>query len=118
LRSWCAVFVAKYSWRRIRCALFVAPFFLPGCSVFQGGRDTGDTALSDREFVDVYVELARARQPAEKQQILQQHGTTRKEMEAFINAYANDLSALSVVFDSVVARLGMQPGMEVPALPY
>jgi hypothetical protein len=103
--------------RGIRCAVFVA-LVLSGCNVFQGGPNRPATALSEREFVDVYVALARATQPAQKQQILQRHRTSRKELEQFINAYSNDLPALSVVFDSVVARLGMQPGMEVPALPY
>lgn len=102
--------------RRIRCVVLVA-LFLSACNVFQSGRRPA-TALSEREFVDVYVALARATQPAQKQQILQRHRTSRKELEEFINAYSNDLPALSVVFDSVVARLGMQPGMEVPALPY
>jgi hypothetical protein len=103
--------------RRIRRAVFVALLVAPSCNVFQAGRNRPATALTDREFVDLYVALARATSPGDKQRILEQHGTTREEMKAFIGAYSNDLPALSVVFDSVVARLGMQPGMEVPLLP-
>lgn len=105
--------------RRSRCVLAVALFAVAaGCNVFQGGRHRPATALSEREFVEVYVALARAAQPEQKQRILEQHGTSRKELHEFINAYSNDLPALSVVFDSVVARLGSERGVEVPALPY
>ena len=103
--------------RSLRCAVFVALFAVAGCNVFQGGRHRPGTALSEREFVAVYVELARATQPEQKQRILERHGTSRKEMQDFINAYSNDLPALSTVFDSVVARLGSVRGMDVPALP-
>ncbi len=104
--------------RRLLCAVFVALFALAGCNVFQGGRHRPGTALSEREFVAVYVELARATQPEQKQRILERHRTSRKEMQDFINAYSNDLPALNTVFDSVVARLGSERGVDVPALPY
>lgn len=99
----------------IFCLLLIV---VSGCSVFQPGRDRPKTALSKREFVDVYVALARAKDPATRQRILQQHGTTSRELEQFVEAYTDHLPELSAVFDSIVARLGMEPGMEVPALPY
>ena len=88
---------------------------LGACDVFRGGPSRPKTALSEREFVDVYVALAKATTPEAKQQVLTQHGTTEKELAAFLRAYADNLPALSAVFDSIVARQGMQT--EVPMLP-
>lgn len=96
----------------------LAAFILVGCDVFQGGPRHANAPLEEREFIEVYVALAQARSVGEKQRILQEHGTSEKELKAFVQAYANDLPALSMVFDSVVARLGMRPGVEVPSLPY
>ena len=103
--------------RPVRCAVFVVLLF-SSCHVFQGGPSRPDTALSEAEFIDVYVALARAAQPEEEQRILRQRGISRKELEQFVHAYSNDLTALSAVFDSVVARLGAPQGMEIPSLPY
>jgi len=104
---------------RVSGYILVAAFLLAtACDVFQGGRQRPSTPLTEREFIEAYVALAKARSVEEKRRILEQRGTSEQELKAFIQAYARDLPALSVVFDSVVARLGMQPGMEVPALPY
>jgi hypothetical protein len=97
--------------------VLVALLAAAGCNVFQGGRHRPKTALSEREFIDVYLALAQATRPEQEQRIFRQHRTSRKELQAFINAYSNDLPALSAVFDTLVARLGMQPGMEIPILP-
>ena len=113
-----AVLVAGGSLRGLRWVVVVALFAVGGCNVFQGGRHRPAVALSEREFVDVYVALGRATTPEQKQRVLEEHGTSRKELQMFINAYANDLSALSAVFDSVTARLGAERGTDVPALPY
>ena len=86
-----------------------------GCELFQGGRPRPRTSLSQREFTDVYVALAAAQTPEQKAQILKQHGTSEKELREFIEAYSLNLPALSEVFDSVVARQGLQA--EVPSFP-
>lgn len=78
------------------------------CEVFRGGVGRPRTALTEREFVDVYVALGKAPTPAAKAQVLKQHGTSQREMEEFLRAYAEDLPALSEVFDSIVARQGAQ----------
>jgi hypothetical protein len=109
---------ARYRLRISRYTLVVVFLLAAACDVFQGGRHRPRTPLTEREFIEAYVALANARSVEEKRRILEQRGTSEKELQAFIQAYADDLPALSMVFDSVVARLGMQPGMEVPALPY
>ena len=97
----------------IRIGATVLLILVAACEVFRGpGRP--DTALSEREFVDVYVALGKARTPEAKAQVLKQHGTTEKELAAFLRAYTEDLPALSEVFDSIVARQGMQS--EVPVM--
>jgi hypothetical protein len=88
---------------------------VPGCDVFRGGSPRPKTTLSQREFVDVYVALAAAQTPGAKAQILKQHGTSEKELQQFIQAYSVNLPALSEVFDSVVARQGLQA--EFPSFP-
>jgi hypothetical protein len=88
---------------------------LAACDVFRGGNARPTHALSEREFVEIYVALAKARTPEAKAEILKQHGTSVKELESFVQAYSGNLPAMSAVFDSVVARQGMQT--DVPALP-
>lgn len=84
------------------------------CDVFRGGDPHPKTSLSEREFVDVYVELTRARTPEAKDSVLKKHGTTQRELEAFVRAYTANLPALSTVFDSVVARFGPQGPPDLP----
>ena len=98
---------------RVAAALLVV--LVGACEVFRGGAGRPKTALSEREFVDVYVALGKARTPEAKVDILRQHGTSQKELEEFMRAYANNLPRLSEVFDSIVARQGVQT--EVPRLP-
>lgn len=87
---------------------------LASCDVFRGGDPQPKTTLSEREFVDVYVALTRANSPQAKDSVLKKHGTTLREMEAFVRAYTVNLPALSTVFDSVVAQLGPQGPPDLP----
>ena len=99
----------------LRAGAVILLILMPACDVFRGGSRRPKTNLTQREFVDVYVELSKARTPEAKSGILKQHGVTQKELEHFVAAYADNLTAFSEVFDSVVARQGLQT--EVPALP-
>ena len=73
--------------------------------------------LTDKEFVEVYVKLARAQTPQEKAAVLKQHGTTEAELQEFVQVHLRDLPALSTVFDTLVARMGSEREPTVPALP-
>ncbi len=88
---------------------------IAACDVFRGGDARPKTTLSQREFVEIYVALSRARTPDAKAEVLKENGTSVKELEAFMQAYSSNLTAISEVFDSVVARQGLQT--DVPALP-
>jgi hypothetical protein len=98
--------------------LLVLP--IGACDVFRGGDPRPKASLSEAEFVEVYVALSRATQPEEKARILKQHNTSEKELQEFVRLYTRNLPALAEVFDSVVARLGVQPERrfrDVPGLP-
>lgn len=99
----------------MRRLLFVCVLLLASCDVFRAGSSRPSTALSPREFVDVYVALAQATTQAEKARILRKHQTSEKEMQAFISGYAKNLPELSAVFDSVLAR---QSGEGPPTVPH
>jgi hypothetical protein len=91
--------------------------FLSACDVFRGGDPRPRTKLSEREFVDVYVALAQVPTPEEKARVLKQHGTSEKELHAFVRAYSRNLTALSTVFDSIVARQGVHAEPQFRNLP-
>ena len=88
------------------------------CGQIPLGNKRKTTGLTDREFVEIYIKLARAHSLEEKERILKQHGTTKKELEAFVRANVDDLPALSEVFDTVVARIGApKEEYPIPVLP-
>ena len=99
-----------------RISALILVFALAACDVFRAATGRPNTALDEREFVEVYVALGRATTPEAKAEILKRHGTSEKELQDFMKSYVNDLPALSAVFDSIVARLGAER-TDVPALP-
>ena len=92
---------------------------ISACDVFQGASGRPRTELTEREFIEVFVALGKARSVDEKAQILKQRGTSEKELQDFMQAYVKNLPALSAVFDSIVARqgAGSEGSMDVPRLP-
>jgi hypothetical protein len=112
---YCCQLGSRLGFEMIRAAALLLVVVVSACEVFRGGAARPRTAQSEREFVDVYVALSKAQTPEAKRQVLIQHGTSEKELEAFMRAYAANLPALSAVFDSIVARQGMQT--EAPVLP-
>jgi hypothetical protein len=103
---------------RYRMLRFIATsllVLLGACEVFSDTAGRPKTTLSEREFIDVYVALAKAQTTDAKAQVLRQHGTTEKQVREFMQAYANDLPALSEIFDTIVARQGTQA--ETPDFP-
>jgi hypothetical protein len=88
------------------------------CDQLPIGGKRRATRLTDAEFVEIYVKLAKAHSVAEKQSILKQHRTTEKDLEEFVRVNTRDLAALSTVFDTMVARIGA-PKEEppIPVLP-
>ena len=99
----------------LRAGAVILVILMAACDVFRGGSHRPRTDLSQREFVNVYVALSKAQTSEAKSAVLKQHDITEKELEHFVAAYADDLKAFSEVFDSVVARQGLQT--DVPALP-
>jgi hypothetical protein len=97
----------------LRGAALMMVLVVGGCDVFRGASGRPRTELSEREFIEVYVALAKAHTPEAKAQVLKQHDTSEAELKAFMQAYTNDLPALSAVFDSIVARQGT-PEPELP----
>jgi hypothetical protein len=88
------------------------------CDQLPFGNKRNATRLSDREFVEIYIKLAKARSLPDKERILKQHGTTKAELEEFVRANVDDLPALSEVFDTVVARIGApREEYPIPVLP-
>ncbi|HEY8507873.1 MAG TPA: hypothetical protein VIL32_05930 [Steroidobacteraceae bacterium] len=74
-----------------------------------GRANVPKTALSKDEFIETFVELAKATSEEERRQILERRGTSQQELEAFVRAYSRDLDALSEIFDTIVARTGADP---------
>jgi hypothetical protein len=88
------------------------------CDKLPGARGKNGSRLRDVEFIDVYVKLARATSPEEKARVLKEAGTSREELDEFIEVRLEDLPALSTVFDSVVARMGSaSEDQQLPVLP-
>src|SRR5688500_12893252 len=83
--------------------LVLAVFLLASCDVFRASHPTSE--LTQQKFVEVYVELARAKTPSARQAILKKHKTTEKAMQDFVRAYSGDVSELSKAFDSALAKL-------------
>ena len=84
--------------------LLLVTVVLIGCDVFRAGSP--QTRLTREQFVQVYVELARANTPSDRQAVLKKHKTSEKEMQDFVEAYtAADLAELSAAFDSALAKL-------------
>jgi hypothetical protein len=89
------------------------------CGQLPFGNKRNATRLTEREFVEIYIQLARAQSVAEKETILKKHGTTRAELDEFVHANIDDLAALSEVFDTVVARIGApKEEYPIPVLPH
>ena len=103
----------------VKAATLLLVIVIGACEVFQGASGRPRTQLTEREFIEVFVALGKARSVDEKAQILKQRGTSEKELQDFMQAYANNLPALSAVFDSIVARqgAGSEGPMDVPRLP-
>ena len=76
---------------------------ISACDVFRAGQPNAE--LSREQFVEVYVELARARTPTQRQAILKKHNTSEKALREFVEAYSGDVAELSLAFDSALARL-------------
>ena len=87
------------------------------CEQLSTSNSRRSTKLSETEFVDVCVKLARATSPAEKTRIMKEAGVTREDLDQFIAVYLEDLPGLSQVFDSVVARMGNPVDGPLPVLP-
>jgi hypothetical protein len=98
-----AIWAASY--RMLMRLLLLLICLISACDVFRGSLARPKTQLTPEQFVEVYVALARARTPAEKQQILKQHKTTEKALHEFVQAYSRDLPRLSATFDSALSRL-------------
>lgn len=95
--------------------LLLVSLLLAGCDVFRAGNP--QARLTRDQFVQVYVELARANTPSERQAILKKHKTSEKELQEFVQAYTADLAELSAAFDSALAKLaspssGLRPDVE------
>ena len=56
---------------------------IAGCDYIRGRNSIPRTALSEDEFIEVYVELARTRDPETRDSILKQHGTSERQLKAF-----------------------------------
>jgi hypothetical protein len=80
-------------------------FVIAACDIFRSSSARPESDLTPEEFVEVYVALAKARTPAEKQQVLKQYKTSEKALQEFVQAYTHDLPELSAAFDSALARM-------------
>lgn len=102
-----AIWAARYAntMRGYLLVFFIATIWT-ACDRLPEGFGRRTPGLTDKEFIEVYVKLARTSSPEVKARILKESGTTAKEMEQFVKVRLNDLPALSMVFDSVVARMG------------
>ena len=78
---------------------------ITGCDAFLGSASRPKSELTPDEFVEVYVALAKARTPAERQQVFKQHKTSEKALHEFVQAYSRDLPRLSATFDSALAKM-------------
>ena len=99
--------------------VLLALMLFSACDVFRA-PGLPKTRLTQEEFIEVYVALAKANTPAEKERILKEHGTSQKELEAFIQAYTADVSSLSAAFDSALSRMSTSAegpeGASIPRL--
>ena len=96
--------------------LLLTILLLAGCDVFRAGSP--QTRLTREQFVEVYVELARANTPSDRQAVLKKHKTSEKELQDFVQAYTADLSELSATFDSALAKLATpSSGIQTDAEP-
>lgn len=113
-----AIWAARYAntMRRHVLLLFVTTIVI-GCNQWPKGLGGRTSGLRDEEFVEVYVRLSKTNSPAEKARILKEAGTTAREMDEFVKVRLDDLPALSIVFDSVVARMGNPPNDGLGRLP-
>lgn len=89
---------------------------ITACDVFSGSSRTPRTDLTPEEFIEVYVALANARTPADRQRVLEQHKTSEKALHEFVQAYSHDVPRLSATFDTAVARLSA-PRLEESSRP-
>jgi hypothetical protein len=92
---------------------FVLALACAGAAACDRSASRPDGGITDEQFVDAVVELRRAgaevKSAAEfaprKAEILRRHRVTEKELQDFARTRSRDLDAMSVVWDSVEARL-------------
>lgn len=96
--------------------LLLALCLITACDVFRGSTRRPRSELTPEEFIEVYVALAHARTPADRERVLKQHKTTGKALHEFVQAYSHDVPRLSATFDSAVARLNA-PRLEESSRP-
>ena len=92
--------------------LVVLVVLVAACDVFRAGDPK--TELTQQQFVEVYVELARSNTPSARQAILKKHKTTEKALQDFVQAYSGDVRQLSTAFDSALARLAAPSSGQLP----
>lgn len=98
-----AIWAASY--RMLMRLLVLMLCLITACDVFSGSARTPRTDLTPDEFIEVYVALAKARTPADRRRVLEQHKTSEKALHEFVQAYSHDVPRLSATFDTAVARL-------------
>jgi hypothetical protein len=96
--------------------LLLALCLITACEVFRGSARRPRSELTPEEFIEVYVALANARTPVERERVLEQHKTSEKALHEFVQAYSHDVTRLSATFDSAVARLSA-PRLEESSRP-
>lgn len=81
--------------------MLVVSAALAGCA--GPSKAVPQAPLTQKQFVDVMVELGL--EPGKQADILRKHGTTAKELRAFVNAYAESPALLGVTFDTIQVRI-------------
>lgn len=86
-----------------------------GCST--GASSTASSALTDREFIQLYVDLRAAQDSTTsieqfeqaKQKIFEEAAATPESMLQFVTDHRDDLSRMASVWDSIRIRIERVP---------